>query len=456
MHNWRRPILGFYAQLRRNPIPALTEFLNEFYDRPVAHRRQVQAKRVSELLVHAARNVPYYRDVLSENKIVKGGKVDLTRFRQAPELTRDLLRSEFERLKSEDLASRAWYKNNSGGTTGLPVSFLHDYDFFVIGQATKGIHYAWAGRSSGEPMVTLWGSSRDLRLGTQGWRNKLGNFMRNRTSLNSFNMKISDMQHYVRRIRRGRPLIIEAYAESIYELAHYMNASNIRISGVKNVITSAGTLYPFIRDEIERAFGCPTLNRYGSREVGAVAGERVAGAGLEAFNYTQLVEVVNDQGEPCAPGEEGDVLVTCLTNFAMPLIRYRIGDRAVVGTAVSEPIPSVERLETVTGRAIDVFIREDGSTVPGIFFIALLVVIQEASKFKKIQFIQEDYNVISIKLVTTTRPPGGTLEEIRSSLQRVIGPTCRVDFEFVDSIPTHSSGKYRYFVSKVQRPSYSA
>ncbi len=457
MHNWRRPILGIYdTQLRRNPIPALIEFLNEFYEWPVARRRQVQAKRVSQLLLHAERNVPYYRDVFSGNKIVKGGKVDLTQFRQVPELTRDLLRSEFERLKSDDLASRAWYKNSSGGSSGEPVSLLQDHDYHVTDMATMEMHYGWAGRGSGEPFVKLWGSDRDVMLGTLGWRNKLSNFMRNQTFLNSFNMRISDMRHYVRRIQKIRPVMIEAYAESIYELARYMNASNIRISGVKNVITSAGTLYPFIRDEIEHAFGCPTLNRYGSREVSNIAGERVAGAGLEVFNYTHLVEVVNNQGEPCAPGEEGDVLVTCLTNFAMPIIRYRIGDRAAVGTAVSEPTPSVERLETVTGRTMDAFIREDGSTIPGYFFVHFLGVVHNASWLKKIQIIQKDYSVISIKLVTAARPPGGALEEIRSSLQRVMGPTCRVDFEFVDSIQTLSSGKYRYTVSQVQRPPYAA
>ena len=96
-----------------------------------------------------------------------------------------------------------------------------------------------------------------------------------------------------------------------------------------------------MREEIERAFGCPVLNRYGSREVANVAAERVPGRGLEIFTYTHLLEVVDADGRPCGPGEEGDILVTCLANYAMPIIRYRIGDRAVVGDLALEPVASV-------------------------------------------------------------------------------------------------------------------
>ena len=452
MFNWRYPILNFYdMRIRRNPA-YYVPFLNEFYAWPVERRRQVQLERLSQLLLHAARHVPYYRDVLTKSGVVRGGDVDLSRFRQVPELTRDGLRDGFERLKSDDLASRAWYKNSSGGSSGEPVTLLQDRGYNEIGMATTEMHYAWAGRAAGEPVVRLWGSDRDVLRGTLGWRNKLSNFIRNLTFLNSFDMSLAHMQHYIDVIQRVRPVMIEAYAESIYELARYANASNIKLSGVRNVVTSSETLYPFMREEIARAFGCPTLNRYGSREVGDIAGERVAGAGLEVFIYSHLFEVVDEEGQPCGPGEEGDVLVTCLTNYAMPIIRYRIGDRAVVGAEVSIPAASVERLETVTGRTADVFVREDGSTVSGMFFIHFLGVVHNSGWLKKTQIIQQDYNAILIKMVTVTTPPQAGLDEIRGSLRRVVGSACKVDFEFVEAIPPLPSGKHMSILSFVPRP----
>lgn len=452
MPNWRQPILSFYdAHVTHNPIPGHVAFLSEFHGLPVERRRQVQADRLSGLLAHAARHVPYYRELLADTGVVRGEQVDLTRFQQVPPLTREGLRSDFERLKSDAATPGDTYVNSSGGSSGEPVKVLQDRHYDSIGQAAIEMHYAWAGRNPGEPAVKLWGSDRDVLLGTVGWRMKLSNFIRNQTFLNSFHMTKEHMAQYVETIRRVRPVIIEAYAESIYELSRYMNESGITVTGVKNVVTSAGTLYPFIRDEIQRAFGCPALNRYGSREVGSFAGERVAGAGLEVFSYTHLVEVVDEEGRPCQPGEEGDVLVTCLTNHAMPVIRYRIGDRAVVGSAAAIPTPSVESLATVTGRTMDAFVREDGSTVPGYFFVHFLGVVHNSAWLKKTQIIQQDYNSILIKLVAAATPPYGALDEIRGSLQRVIGPACQVDFEFVDAIPPLPSGKYQYTVSLAQR-----
>jgi len=452
MLNWRQPILTFYDRRIRRNAAYYVPFLNEFYAWPIERRRQMQAERLSQLLLHAARNVPYYHDALAESGVARRDHVDLTRFRQMPELTRDGLCTGFERLKSGDLASRAWYKYGTGGSSGEPVVLLQDRDYNTIGMATTEMHYAWAGRAAGEPFVRLWGADRDVLQWTLGWRNKLSNFIRNQTFLNSFDLNMANMQRYVETIQRVRPVMIEAYAESIDALSRYINSSNTKLTGVRNVITSAGTLYPFIREEIERAFGCPALNRYGSREVGDIAGERVAGAGLEVFAYTHLVEVVDEQGQPCGPGEEGDLLVTCLTNYAMPIIRYRIGDRAVVGAAVSIPTPSVEQLETVTGRTMDAFVREDGSTVAGKIVIHLVAVVHNSGWLQKTQIIQQDYNAILIKMVTASPPPRGSLDEIRSSLQRLIGPACRVDFEFVEAIPPLPSGKYRHAISLVPRP----
>lgn len=456
MLNWRAPVLKVYdTWISRNPIPGYCSFLHEFHSRPLSRQREEQHERLSQLLRHAARKVPHYRDVLAATGVVHGDHVNLERFRQVPELTREMLHTKFDLLKSDDLPSRAWYKNSSGGSSGEPVTLLQDRYHNDMGQALAEMHYSWAGRALGEPFVKLWGSDRDILFGTVGWRNKLSNFIRNQTFLNAFDLSRQHMQNYARVIQRVRPVIIEAYAESIYELARYINAEKIKLPRIRSVVTSAGTLYPFIREEVTRAFDCPVLNRYGSREVGSVAGEREAGAGLKIYTYTHFVEVVDEAGEPCGPGEEGEVLVTCLTNYAMPIIRYRIGDRAMVGAAVSTPTPSVEKLETVTGRMMDAFVREDGSTIPGAFFVHFLGVVHKSDWLKKTQIIQQNYDSILIKMVTAAPPPGGALEEIRSSLQRVTGSACQVTFEFVDAIPKLPSGKYRYTVSLVPRPPHS-
>jgi phenylacetate-CoA ligase len=452
MFNWRKPLIDFYeARVRHRPILCHIASLNNFYSLPVNEQQRIQEERLEKLLLHAAQKVPYYRETFGAFGIYNNNSIDLARFRETPILSKGILRSRFDQLKSSDLDSRAWYKNSSGGSTGEPVIFLQDSPYYDLGEATTRLHYEWVGKPIGKPHIKLWGSDRDILQATVGTRTKLDNFVRNLTPLNSFRLGQDDMIHYISIIQKKRPTLIEAYAESIYELARYINKSNIQIGGVKSIVTSAGTLYPFMREEIQKAFHCLVYNRYGSREVGNMAAEGISQKGLRVFTYTHLIEVVNDQGEPCEVGEEGDLVVTCLTNYAMPLIRYQIGDRAIVKEWMGGRIFSAYSLENVTGRFTNSFVREDGSTVPAAFFIHFLGVVYNTGWLKKTQIIQQDYNTIRIKMVASSVPPDGILNKIETSIREVMGEGVTVGFDFVEDIPPLPSGKYSYTLSHVRR-----
>jgi phenylacetate-CoA ligase len=92
----------------------------------------------------------------------------------------------------------------------------------------------------------------------------------------------------------------------------------------KGIISSAEVLTPENRELIETTFGCRVFDRYGCREVSVIASECGEHQGLHINADNLLVETVTDQGP--VRGEDGEVLITDLRNFAMPLIRYRIKD----------------------------------------------------------------------------------------------------------------------------------
>src|SRR5690606_3762123 len=124
------------------------------------------------------------------------------------------------------------------------------------------------------------------------------------------------------------------------------------------IMTSATTLEPAMRTTIERVFGAPVFGRYGSREVGDVACENGDGNGMLVSPLTHLVEVIGADGTAVPDGTPGELVVTHLTNYSMPLIRFRIGDAGALGPPVgSSPWP---RLTQVMGRVTDIFYTATG------------------------------------------------------------------------------------------------
>ena len=256
------------------------------------------------------------------------------------------------------------------------------------------------------------------------------------------------MREYLGLLNRFSTKLIIAYAQSIYELAQFAERENIFVSPQTAVMTSAGTLFPFMREKIEKTFQCKVFNRYGSREVGDIASECEAHEGLHVFPWGNYVEIVDEKGFPVPNGTEGNILVTNLSNFAMPLIRYFIGDR---GTLSQSDHCSCGRqgqiLEKISGRNVDVFKKRDGTLVDGEYFTHLLYFKNWVRKF---QVVQKDYSHIVFRIIMTgAEYAPEELDEIKEKTRIVMGEDCITSIEFVDDIPLSASGKYRYTISEV-------
>ena len=144
------------------------------------------------------------------------------------------------------------------------------------------------------------------------------------------------------------------------------------------------------------------------------------------------------------PGEEGEVIVTGLTNRAMPLIRYRIGDRAVAGSGERCPCGrDTPMLASVTGRSVDIFLGGDGRRVDGEYFTHLLYFRRWLRQF---QVIQRQPDLVVYRLVGDGEIPEADRSELIEKTKAALGDGCRVEIEMVDSIEPSSSGKLRYTI----------
>jgi phenylacetate-CoA ligase len=400
------------------------------------------------LLTHCKQSVPYYAEVMRGlgDSFYEDPEEYLRRF---PILTRGTLHSHFDELKSDDLVRRKWYLDSTGGSTGEPVQFIQDWDYAARSGAITLLFSKLVGREIGETEVRIWGSLRDITGGTEGWRARLVNKLTNTTFLSVFRLTPSDMREFISTLNAKRPKLIVAYAGAMYELAKFAENEGLEVAPQAAIMTSAVTLYPFMRDTIERVFQCRVFNRYGSREVGDIACERPGFDGLWVAPWGSYIEVVDGEGNQVPDGTPGEILVTLLTNFAMPLVRYRIGDRGVLSTRTSNDGERCGQvLDAILGRSYDMFINRDGTLVEGGHFMALL---WSRDWIAKYQVIQESRSRLLFRIVKAgSGPQPAELEEISAGAKAIMHDDVEITFEFVDEIVPTASGKHRFIISELQ------
>ena len=285
--------------------------------------------------------------------------------------------------------------------------------------------------------VWLWGSERDL-LEIDSWRTKVALFLQNQLFLNTFQTSEQRWLEYIDRIRSYRPYYVAGYAGSLYQIARVARKYNVRLYQPEFVYSAAEMLRDFMRKEIEEQFNVKMYDYYGSRDVGAIAGECSMGR-RHVFIMNNLVEILDDTGCPVGDGEEGKIIITNLHNYSMPMIRYDIGDVGVMsadGCGCGSSLPVLERL---TGRITDHFRLRDGRLIHGEFFTHLFYFRDWVEQF---QIDQLDYDYLRISVVPNLTIDEHDRDVISENIRTVMGKECKLEWLCVDKIKTTPQGKY--------------
>jgi phenylacetate-CoA ligase len=406
-----------------------------------------QESRLEKLLSHSFLNVPYYNEVIKKTNFDTNNNLYLNRF---PILNKDIIRTNFKKLQSNDLKKRNWFYNTSGGSTGEPLKIIQDDKNIKWGNIA---HYYYCNDMLGlnEPKsrkIILWGSERDIFGKWISLKERIYRKLTRTVLLNSFIMNETNMEKYIHTINNYKPVYIRGYASSLYELSKFAEKKNIYLHSPQMIESTSENLRDEMREKIESIFGTKVYDFYGSREVSSMAGECEKGS-LHIFTFKNFLEILDKNDKSVKKGKEGRVVVTDLSNYSMPLIRYEIGDLAVLGDnkcKCGSPLPTLKK---VTGRITDHFVLKDGTTIPGEYFIHLIGVVCNKGIIKKFQVIQEDYNLIKIKVVFYSEINNSVKSEIETKIKLVMGNNCKIIWDQVDDIPKTNSGKYLFTKSSV-------
>lgn len=250
------------------------------------------------------------------------------------------------------------------------------------------------------------------------------------------------------KLRQFRPDVLRGYPVTLSWLADCMTDADRSEIRPRFITTDSETLTSDARARIQAGFGSQVLDFYDSWEFNLIAWECPAGGQYHVADTWMIVEVLSN-GQAAAPGEEGELVGTALHNWAMPFIRYKLGDIVLRASAPCPCGASNSVLERVQGRQWDRFVLPDGSSVHPNVLVTPLV--EGVPWIRRYQVVQEEVDRIRIKLVPMphSNPSPETVARVGRMLAgRLEG--IRLEIELVDEIPLGPNGKHRPYYSLVK------
>ena len=245
-----------------------------------------------------------------------------------------------------------------------------------------------------------------------------------------------------------KPSYLMAYPSTILALAERVREGNIDLR-FDRVISTAAAVSDEIRDACRDAFGCRLIDHYGADEIGHIACECPSCGQYHVGAEGVQVEILDEAGAPCRPGETGRVILTSLYNLAMPFIRYEIGDYATVSKPVRRKcrvaLPSLSR---IVGRYRNTFTLPDGRIIYPYVQISRF---RDYISFAQVQVVQTGYDTLEVRYVKLEPAREPDAAGLGAYLSQALGASFKVQVTEVPEIPRSASGKFEDFLSLVPR-----
>lgn len=404
-----------------------------------------QLEKIRHLVKHAYQNVPYYRERYQREDIHPEDIKSFKDFQSLPFLTREDVNHNLDRLVAPHLRHKA-QPDETGGSTGQPMRFFIEDSFWWWNAALEFRGRSWYGVHEGDRMAWVWGAQRDMPSWT--WQSRLKARLMRHRYLNAFGLTEPKMQAFAEMLVRWRPAMFRAYASALSLFARFVKEHGITAISPRLIETTAEKVTGPQRELLEGVFQCQVADCYSARELATIAYQCPMG-GLHVCE-TRYLEVVAD-GRIVQPGEMGEVVVTSLHQYAMPLIRYRNGDMAIYEAGDCLCGRGLPVLREVVGRTHDYLVSADGQFVHGEFFAYTFRVKPEVARY---QVYQPDPKHLEVRLVCRREIDSAWLQDVRQELQARFGEGMHISLQVVDDIPLTSAGKHRFIISEV-KPDFS-
>ncbi|HEY5952359.1 MAG TPA: hypothetical protein VIV40_42970 [Kofleriaceae bacterium] len=419
---------GFVAQLDRQ----------QWLDRDALQAMQDAALR--KTVEFAAREVPYYRELFAREGIRPDHIRTAKDLRILPFLDKATVQEQGERLRP-DRVKVTGIPHSTGGTTGRPVPYWVSPSAIQFNYATYEVRFRrWAGVALGDRMVSINGKPivPMAQEGPPYWRH---NYAFNQLYVSAYHLADAYLPAIVERMIRFEPRVIVAYVSAVHRIARFINEQGLsgRIKP-RAVLVSSETLFDWQREDLERAFACKVFNGYSLGEPVCFISECEAGSMHVSPEFGVVEFVEQDDGH--------EIVATGLINDAMPMLRYRTGDKARPGDDTrcrcGRGLPTVGQ---IIGRVDEMVVTPEGTSVGP---AALSLAFQGVPNLRESQIVQESPAAIELKLAVTPAYTPSDEQFLIGELRKRLGLRLAINLEYVPAVAKTVSGKQRLIISKLR------
>lgn len=393
---------------------------------------EIQLNKLKKMLTHSYNNVPFYRELFIRENIDPDNIKKIEDLQKLPVMTKRDIQANYDKILAVGTNKDQCKLINTTGSTGIPLRVYSDKRALLYSSALIYFGFFESGLRLKDKMVELTGIMENCS-GTLIKKNMISTF--------------DPPEKIMKMLRQYNADVLYSFPSIFKTLSNSLNGELSSLN-TKLIFTHGETLTESNRELITSTFGTKVCNTYGSTEFNRLAFECSQHSGMHMLTDGAIIEIVKD-GQVVGPGEEGDIVVTGLYNYAMPFIRYNLGDIGILAD-YDEKCPCGRNwplIKSIEGRSDDFLTLPSGRIISP----RTINVIEDIPGIVQYRTIQETRNRFVVQVVPGKDFSANSEGEIRRQIRLgCLGEDVNIEIVVVNELPRERTGKLRTIISHVK------
>jgi phenylacetate-CoA ligase len=405
----------------------------------ISELRKIQLRKLRAIITYAYYNVPYYHRIFKTAGIKPEQIKNLEDLQKIPITTKSDVQTNTSKIISDNADLNKCTSSLTSGSTGRPLEVISGPEARYYSLALVQYAFFECGLRLRDKLVEMkvHPKSSESRL-------PIGLGFLGAIRISSRN----PVEENIKLLKKIRPDALYSYTSVLWQLANEIKRKNITEIKPRLIFSHGEALPPRYMQLIYSTFGSSIHDMYGSTEFNRLAFQCNRHSGLHMITDGAVIEIIRD-GENVDYGELGEIVVTGLYNYAMPLIRYRLGDVGAITDENCECGRSWPLIKRIEGRASDFSILPSGRAISPINLMYAIKA-EDVKGVTRYQIIQEERSSFLVKVVVNQEFNREQIFMIQKRIQLCcLGEEINVEVRVVNKIPKDKTGKFRVVISRV-------